>query len=361
MLKKPWFQVGVAILLGILIIKYFIEIQFIFEPLVIIAKTAIVPVIFGGVLFYLAVPVQRRLEASNVPRWGSILIILAIVAVIIWVFVALIGPIVTKQVNNLVDNAPELTRQLNDVRVDLLHQKDDLPDQVQTTLNNALDRVEASAVKFGSWVIQFLQTVAQALVLLILVPFFFIFMLKDHEKFAPRIYNLFHGKRREWVKKTLHDINHVLSSYIQGQLLISTILATLILIGYLIIGLKYALLLALFALVMNVIPFLGPWIAFAPAAVIGFLQDPKMVIWVSLVTLAAQQTDSHLITPNIMGKTLDIHPLTVITLILAAGNIAGFFGILLAVPTYAVIKVVVINIYERRKEIKQAATKNVGT
>ncbi|SIT87280.1 AI-2E family transporter [Edaphobacillus lindanitolerans] len=359
MTKKLWFQIGIALLLAFLIIKYFLEIKFIFDPLFIIAKTALVPVIFGGVLFYLAEPVQRRLEASNVPRWGSISIIIACAAVIIWVFVALIGPVVSRQVNNFVENAPALTHQLNEFRIDLLNQRDDLPEQARSAIDSALDSVEASAVKFGKWSIQFIQSLIQAVVLLILVPFFFIFMLKDHEKFAPRIYNLFHGKRREWVKNTLYDIDQVLRSYIQGQLLISTILATLIFVGYLIVGLDYALLLAIFALLMNVIPFLGPWIAFTPAAIIAFLQDPKMVIWVSLVTLAAQQIDSHLITPNVMGKTLDIHPLTVITLILAAGSIAGFFGILLAIPAYAVIKAVVINIYEARKAIKRAATKDI--
>src|SRR5699024_2397844 len=128
---------------------------------------------------------------------------------------------------------------------------------------------------------------------------------------------------------------------------------------YSIIGLEYALLLAIFALFMNVIPFLGPWIAFIPAVIIALLQDATLIIWVSVITLVAQQIDNHLITPNVMGKSLDIHPLTVITLLLAAGSIAGFFGILLAIPTYAVIKVIVRNIYERRKIIKEFVNKEV--
>ena len=117
-------------------------------------------------------------------------------------------------------------------------------------------------------------------------------------------------------------------------------------IGYIIIGLEYSLLLVIFAFFMNVIPFIGPWIAFAPALIIGFFKIHMMVIWVGVVTLVAQQIESNLITPNVMGKTLDIHPLTVITVILAAGNIAGFLGILLAIPTYAVGKAIVENIYE---------------
>ena len=159
--------------------------------------------------------------------------------------------------------------------------------------------------------------------------------------------------------KTLEDIDHILRSYIQGQLLISAILATIILIGYSIIGLQYALLLAILALFMNIIPFIGPWIAVAPALVIAYLQEPKLVIWVAVVTLVAQQIDSNLITPNVMGKSLDIHPLTIITVLLVAGSIAGFLGILVAVPAYAVGKVIVQNIYEMRKEISEAATKSI--
>ena len=167
----------------------------------------------------------------------------------------------------------------------------------------------------------------------------------------------FTGKQRVWVKKTLSDIDNVLRSYIQGQLLISFLLAILLLIGYYAIGLKYALLLAIFGLFMNLIPFIGPWIAVTPAIVIAIVQDPTMVIWVGVITVVAQQIESNLITPNVMGKSLDIHPLTVITVILAAGNIAGFLGIILAIPTYAVGKAIVKNIYEARQEIRKTATK----
>ncbi len=90
------------------------------------------------------------------------------------------------------------------------------------------------------------------------------------------------------------------------------------------------------------------------------IQDPILVVWVSVVTLVAQQIDSNFITPNVMGgKSLDIHPLTVITIILAAGNIAGFIGIIIAVPFYAVLKVIVSNIYDQRNAIKKKATKSV--
>lgn len=359
MTKKLWFQVGVGILLAMLIVKYFMEINFIFSPLVIIIKTIIFPLLLGGVLYYMTEPLQRFLEKHKVPRWGSILIILVGLVLLVWLFIAIIGPPITKQVNKLVDNAPTLATEITDIKDEVLKQKDNLPDNLKDSINSAADSLQSFAVKFGKWIIQFLQSFFQAMVLLVLVPFFYIFMLKDHEKFAPLVYNFFSGERRAWIKKTMQDVDNVLRSYIQGQLLISTILATLIYIGYALLGVEYALLLAIFALFMNLIPFLGPWIAVTPAVIIAYLQDPKLVIGVAVVTLVAQQIDSNFITPNIMGKTLDIHPLTVITIILAAGNIGGFLGIIVAIPLYAVVKVIIRNIYEQRIRIKNAATKDV--
>lgn len=359
MTKKLWFQVGVGILLALLIIKYFMEIMGIFAPIVIIAKAIFLPLLLGGVLYYVTEPIQRFLENKKVPRWGSILSIMIGLALIIWGFVAIVGPPVTRQVNTLVENAPAIAKEVDRFKDIALQQKNDLPPKLQESINSAADSVQSIAVKFGKWIVQFLQSFFQAMFLLVLVPFFFIFMLKDHEKLAPFIYSFFSGERREWIRKTLQDIDTVLRSYIQGQLLISTILAIFLFLGYLVIGLEYALLLAFFNLFMNLIPFIGPWIGVAPALVIALIQEPKLVIGVAIVTLIAQQVESNLITPNVMGKTLDIHPLTVITVILAAGNIAGFLGIILAIPTYAVGKAIVKNIYARRKEIKQAATKTV--
>ncbi|MDS9201532.1 AI-2E family transporter, partial [Streptococcus pneumoniae] len=194
---------------------------------------------------------------------------------------------------------------------------------------------------------------------LVLVPFFLIYLLIDHRKFVPFISGFFSGQRKLWVIKTLKDIDHTLRSYIQGQLFVSFLVGLMLLIGYWIIGLEYALLLALIGMATNVIPFLGPYIAVIPAMLIALVQDPIMAVYVAIIMLVAQQIESNFITPNVMGNALDVHPLTVITLILAAGNIAGIWGIILAIPFYAVVKTIVKNIYARRQEIRSTATREV--
>lgn len=359
MTKKVWFQAGVGILLLLLIVKYFMEINWIFGPLITIAKTIFVPLLLGAVFFYIFEPLQRLLEKYKFPRWGSILSVLITGAAVIWLFLSFVGPPVIEQVDKLAKAAPTMAKEITKSTEYVLHHREDLPPQVNEWIDKAANSIQSIALVSGKWIVSFFQSIVQAAFTLILIPFFFIFLLKDHEKFSPFICQFLTGERKAWMQKTLRDVDNVLRTYIQGQLLISFLLALIMFVGYLLIGLEYALLLVIFAFFMNVIPFIGPWIAFTPALIIGFLQDPKLVIWVCVVTLVAQQTDSNLITPNVMGKTLDIHPLTVITIILAAGKIAGFIGILLAIPAYAVGKAVIRNIYERRQEIKQLATKDI--
>ncbi|MCP1146326.1 AI-2E family transporter [Lysinibacillus endophyticus] len=359
MTKKVWFQVAIGILLTLLIVKYVIEIHDIFNPIIIIIKTIFIPLLLGGVLYYISEPLQRFMEKKGAPRWASILTIVLLLAGIVTGILLMIGNPISHQVNNLVKNAPNISDKIMDTADIILENKDKLPPQVETFVDTVSNSIQDIAMTGSKYIVSIVSGTVSATFTLILVPFFFIYMLKDHEKFAPNIYKLFSGERRTWVKETLSDIDDVLRNYVQGQVLISLILAAMMFIGYLIIDLEYALLLSIFAFFMNMIPFIGPWISLAPAVVIALIQDPILVVWVGVITLVAQQLESNLITPNIMGKTLDVHPLTVITIVLAAGNIGGFIAIIIAIPTYAVIKAIVKNIYEERKKIKEAATKSV--
>lgn len=359
MTRKVWFQVGIGILLVLLILKYFIEIHWIFTPLAMILKAIFVPLLLGGVLYYVTEPIQRFLEKRRWPRWSSILtIVVGLIAIVVG-FGWIIGNPIATQLNNLAKNAPLISSSIQEAADYVFKNKDNFPPQLKDFIDYLANSVQDIAVVASKWLVSFIQSLVSVSLLAILIPFFFIFMLKDHEKFAPSIYKYFTGERREWIKKTLSEIDDVLRSYIQGQLQISFLLALIMYVGYLIIGLEYSLLLVVFAFFMNMIPFIGPWIALAPAVIVAVIQDPMLVVWVCVVTLIAQQIDSNFITPNVMGKSLDIHPLTVITIILAAGNIAGFIGIIIAVPFYAVLKVIVSNIYDERNAIKKKATKSV--
>lgn len=359
MTKKLWFQAGVGILLALLIIHFFIDIKGLFAPIGIILRTIFLPLLVGGLLFYLTEPVQRYLEKRNFPRWASILSVFVLLIGVFWGLSAMIGPMITKQVNSFTNNLPQITEDVQENVSYWLDRRDELPDFMENAIETARERVNEIAVNLGGGIVNFITGFFQTIFMLVLAPFFLIYMLKDHERFIPFVSRFFSGEKKKFVIRTLEDVNRTISDYVQGQMLVSLCVGIMLLIGYLIIDLEYALILAIFGLFMNLIPFIGPWISVIPALLIALIQDPKLVIGVGIIMLAAQQIESNFITPNIMGKTLDIHPLTVITVILAAGNIAGFVGVLLGVPIYAVGKRIVKNIYEERTQIRKAATSDV--
>lgn len=360
MLNKRWFQIGLGVLITILIIKFFLEIAHIFKPFGIILGAVFLPLLAGGILFYITEPLQRLLEKRfNFKRWASILTIVFLLIIVIFIAVSWVAPDVTKQITLLIDNLPDFFKAVAAEVNHILENRENLPPQLTSTINDFINSLQDYAVLTSKFMLDILSMIINWALLLILIPFFFIYMLKDHEKFQPKIYNIFSGNTRDWVKKTLKDMNDVLSNYVQGQMLVSAILAILMFIGYKIIGLEYALLLCILAFFLNMVPFIGPWMAFLPAFFIALVHDPMQALWVCIITLVVNQIDSNFVTPNVVGKSLDIHPLTVITIILAAGNIAGLVGIILGVPIYAVIKVVVINIYEQRRKIQQFAKEDV--
>ncbi len=158
----------------------------------------------------------------------------------------------------------------------------------------------------------------------------------------------------------LAQMSETLSHYIGGQVIECLFVMTFTSIGFSLVGLKYGLLLGIFAGMCNIIPYVGPYIGVLPAVIVAIGTSLVEVITVLVVTVIVQQIDGNFVYPNVIGRTLKIHPLTIIIILLVAGNIAGLMGMILGVPLYAVVKVIVENIYhiwqlqnERRDESQE--------
>src|SRR5699024_1793130 len=139
-------------------------------------------------------------------------------------------------------------------------------------------------------------------------------------------------------------------SYIQGQIIVATCIGILLFIGYSIIGLDYAITLAIVAAVLSVVPYLGPTMAISPAIIIAVVDSPFMLLKLAIVWIAVQFLEGHFISPNIMGKTMKIHPLTIMLTLLVAGNLFGIVGVILGIPGYAILKVIIQYLYSKFKQ-----------
>ncbi|MFD1905207.1 AI-2E family transporter [Paenibacillus rhizoplanae] len=142
------------------------------------------------------------------------------------------------------------------------------------------------------------------------------------------------------------EIDGVMGSFIVGRVLVNLALGVLMYIGFLIIGLPYALLLTMVAVLMNFIPFIGAILSTVPIFIFGLIESPSTAVWSIVVVLVAQQIQDNLVAPYIFGKSMDIHPLTTIILVLAGGDFGGIIGILVIIPVYMMLKIIIVKLYQ---------------
>ncbi|MEI5907882.1 AI-2E family transporter [Bacillus spongiae] len=350
--NKRWFRSMIAIILSLIIIFLLDKVSFIFTPLTVLLKTIFLPFVVAGILFYLCRPLVSYLERNKVPK--GIAIITAYIAIVLVIFgmTRLIGPVVNDQLDRFVQNIPEMTEAIKEV-VEYVNenQEEIIPQSLKDYSKNLSNNIESYDIEgyISSWslgIISFVTGIVNTIIYLILVPFILFYMLKDSNRFVPFISKFFPQNKRSDVKDVFGAMDKTISSYIQGQVFVSICIGTLLLIGYLVIDLEYSIVLALFGMFTNVIPFIGPFIAVIPALLVALFQDPIMVFYVAIIMIVAQQVEGNIISPQVMGKTLQIHPLTIIVLILFAGNLIGFIGIIFVIPVYAVSKTVVTHLYK---------------
>ncbi|MBB6513045.1 putative PurR-regulated permease PerM [Gracilibacillus halotolerans] len=324
--------------------------RFIFEPVSAYLAAIAVPIIGAGIIFYVTNPLVDWLEKKKIARiWGT-LIVFFLILLVLALFVLFIAPTVQGQFTNFTDSVPKMVDSTEKI-IDMWQERQFIiPQQVEDTINNILDQLGNSADVITAGIINTIGQVFSFVFSFFLIPFFLFFMLKDGHKFVPFITKFLKPTQATSFKKLTSEVNNTLSSFIQGQFIVSICVGTMLYIGYLIIDLNYSLSLALFGLVMNFIPFIGPFLSAVPAVIVGFFQDPIIALWAIAVMVVAQQIESNFISPNIMGRALSLHPLTVITLILAAGGIAGFLGVLFIIPAYAVVKTVIAHFYDEWKK-----------
>ncbi|GAA0605808.1 cell elongation protein CozEa [Virgibacillus siamensis] len=346
MQHKRWFQTLVTFILIFLLILLISATDFIFDPLFKYVGAVAIPLIGAGVLYYLTRPVMHLLEKYKINRIISIIIVFLLLILFGYLAVTYIAPIAQKQVSKLIENIPEMVDGVQELIIYWQANQENIPEEVNKTINNITANLQTYIESAMSFIFGFVGELISFVFAIVLIPFFLFFMLKDGDKFVPFVTQIFEKKKADNFRELLHKIDETLTSYIQGQLIVSLCIGVLLYIGYSIIDLDYALTLALFAMLVNVIPFVGPFLAVIPALIVGAFQDPMNLVWIGIIMLVAQQLEGNLVSPNVMGRALRLHPLTVITIILAAGSIAGFLGILFAVPFYAIVKTVIVHVYQ---------------
>ncbi|HDJ4738205.1 TPA: AI-2E family transporter [Staphylococcus aureus] len=345
------FSLIALVLLGI-VIFIFEKVSYVFDPFTIVFKTIAAPIIVSLILFYLFNPIVNMMERYRIPRVAGISIIYLAVVGVITLIVNLLIPIIGSQVDSLVKNSPQYLEKLIN-SIDKIANNtffSSYYSQINDWLNSLPKKIPSMLSEFtdgfGSKIATFAETIANIGVVIVTTPFVLFFMLKDGHHFKEFSTNIMPPKFRKDFHDLLEKMSVQVGSYIQGQIIVSFCIGILLFIGYSVIGLKYSLVLASIAAVTSVVPYLGPTIAISPAIVIAAITSPWMLLKLAVVWTLVQFVEGHFISPNIMGKTLKIHPLTIIFILLCAGKLLGIVGVILGIPGYAILKVLVTHLFQ---------------
>jgi predicted PurR-regulated permease PerM len=219
-------------------------------------------------------------------------------------------------------------------------------EQGETALETLQDKVvggTSDIVSFGGDLVKTVVTAGFALILIFILS---IYMLIYGERIGDVVRSIMPPGDGTPEDDYPTRVQRAVAGYVRGQLLFSTAMGTgaglgLYLFGVLGIfpdGKTYAFAFGIFFGLMEMIPFVGPFLGALPPILVALFQDPLTALWVGLLFLALQQIEGHIVAPNVFGHTLRINPLFVIFSLLVGGEVAGFVGALLALPMAAVIR-----------------------
>ena len=335
--------VSLLILLNFLILS---KITYVFNPIKEFFSVIGLPIVMAGILFYLVNPLIDWMEKRKIPRIAGIgIVFMVIIGLVVWGIIILI-PIIREQTMSLIENWPTYWDKVisqfdNLLRSNIFSQlQAQLTDVNQSIIKSVSEQANSVVNSTFSGIGSVLGTMTNIVIGLITMPIILFFLLKDGRNLPHYTMKFIPTKMRLSTYNLLKEINTQISQYIRGQLLVAFFVAVMFWIGFAIIGLEYAVLLAILAGVLNLIPYLGSFLAIIPILIIALVASPAMLVKVIIVFAIEQTLEGRVIQPLILGSNLKIHPVTIIVVLLTAGKLFGVPGVILGIPMYAVLKVI---------------------
>ena len=320
------------------------------------ARWALFPFAVGGVLAYVLTPAVDRLasfasflpggtpEKNIISRGVSVLLVyLVILGFLIGVGV-LIVPVALDQGTEFVDQFPELRIRAQDQFNSWLDQyRERVPENVRGRIDTAIaDNADRIGVGIAAHTTDSFSVLTRTLGVIfgfLILPFWLFYALRDRHRFEDNFGAAVPAVARPDFFNGLRIADALLGRYLRGQLILGGVVAVMIFIGLTIIDVELSIALALFAGITELIPIIGPWIGALPALLlVAASGDPEKILWVALLFVAVQQLENNLLVPRIQSQAVDLHPAVIILLLVAAGAVFGFIGLLVVVPLTALLR-----------------------
>ena len=350
------FAVVLLFLLNLLLLT---KLSFMFQPIADFLGVIMLPIILSAVFYYLLNPIVDHFEARKVHRVVTISVLFAIIiALIVWGLAVAIPNMVTqgeKFAANFPDYVESGEKHITSLLADERFKQ--FRPQIEKAVTSFSDNLIGISKNLSTTLVNstssFLSTATSVIISLMIFPFILFYLLRDGKSLNQYVTNMLPNAWRNDTSTVLTQVNLQLSSYVRGQLIVAGTVAIMFSIMFSVIGLKYAVVIGISAGFLNLIPYLGSFLAMIPAFIIALVAGPFMVFKVAIVFVIEQTIEGRFVSPLVLGSKLNIHPITILFVLLTSGKIFGFWGVLIGIPVYASVKVIVVYFYKWYRKISR--------
>ena len=308
----------------------------------------LLPFLIGLILAYLVLPVLHWAE-RKLPRKDRLTTLkrILLVAFLYLIVIAVVGlilfytiPLLVDSISQFISNLPQIINNLDVTFQNFSNNlKTRLPAEIQGPVNSYISNIGstiASAFQSALTVgFSYLSSTFGFILGFVSLPVFLFFMLKDAEKLTAGFYSAFSPWWKEHIKGAADIFGLVLGKYIRASFVLGLVVAVMDFIGLTVLGIPYAVALAFWAGLTEMIPVLGPWLGGVPAVIVALATNIDKTIWVVLVYFVVQQLEGNILVPRIHSQYLNLHPTIILVLLVLGGHFAGLWGIILIVPATA--------------------------
>ena len=336
--KKIWIILGITLLICLLCIA----ILFYFSALFIV-------LILGYVIILISEKIHHKfhkildkikIKETNLVRSFFGVLVIAIWIILIYVLIAFTIRDISKTTTYMAEQNISIKQAYTDKAEVFLG--NEITNLVQQT--NFLDKIKDFIISSGTSITK--NIISFIAIAVIIIPLMFSFYFKQRKKFMKNIFNIIPNKFEKGVKTIVDETSLKLKNYVFAKILESTIITIICAIGFKLAGLTGWLVFAIVCGILNIIPYLGPWIGAIPPLLISLLSPINSTFIITILTiLVAQLIDNFYIIPFLIPKQVSIHPLISIILIIIGSKLYGPLGMLMAIPSYVVIKIILTGLY----------------
>ena len=320
------------------------------------ARWALFPFAVGGLLAYVLTPAVDQLaslasflpggtpEKNVISRGLAVLLVYLVILGVLIGLGLLIAPVAIDQATEFIDSFPDLRQRAQDQINSWLNQyRERVPDNVRERIDTTIaDNADRIGVEIASHTTDSFSVLTRTLAVIFgfaIVPFWLFYALRDRHRFEDNFGAAVPAAVRPDVFNGIRIADALVGRYLRGQLILGAVVGVLTYAGLTLIDVELSIALAIFAGITELIPIIGPWIGALPALLMAAASgDPEKILWVALLFVMVQQLENNLLVPRIQSQAVDLHPAVIILLLVAAGAVFGFIGLLVIVPLTALLR-----------------------